>query len=161
MSDGGDGLSVAELAEYCRTQSRLLAGRSETLAAETDDLLDEIEEDIDEVRSRLASHSTATETAAPSSPTAGTDTADDLAALEQLETELEQKQSVAEAKRARMRAFQDLSEAYAELSSELVGTLDDGQDALERIVQFEQERDAPAYFDEQRTLLEIVADSEG
>lgn len=160
MSDDGSSLSVAELVEYCRTQAGLLAGRTETLATETDELLDEIDEDIAEMRERLQTQSNGPDASAASGPTTGANTADEVAQLEKLETELEEKQAVAEAKRARMLAFQELSEAYAELTEEIDTTVDDGGAALEQIVQFEQDHDAPAYFDDRQTLLEAVADSD-
>lgn len=160
MSRDGVTLSVAELAEYCGTQARLLAGRSETLGAETDELLEEIDADIAEIRERLPSHSSGPDTAASSPPTPN-NAVDDITELDAVEAELEQKQAVAEAKRKRMAAFQELSEAYAELAADLPERTDDGQEALRRVVQFEQDHDAPAYFDDQQTLLEIVAESDG
>jgi len=159
MSDDKATLSVAELAEYCGTQARLLAGRSETIAAETDELLDEIDEEIAEIRNRLATHTSGPDPVAPSPQTPTADDGD-VTALEELETELEEKQAVAEAKRTRMAAFQNLSEMYADLAAELDASADDSADALERVVRFEQDHDAPAYFDDQQTLLEIVAESE-
>lgn len=158
MSDE-DTLSVADLAEYCQTQARLLAGQAETIKTETDELLDEIDADIAAVRERLAAQSSGPEapTAAPS--TAGSDDPDELTALEELETELEEKQAVAEAKQARLAAFRQLSTAYAELAADLEESVVDQDDALERVVRFEQDRDAPAYFDERLTVLEAVAES--
>lgn len=160
MSDDGVTLSVDELVEYCGTQAGLLAGRIETIGAETNELLDEIDEDIGELRKRLTTHSNGPEASAASPPTPNSDSVDEVAQLEKLETELEEKQAVADAKRTRMAAFQDLSKAYAELAVDLDATADDGQEALERVVRFEQDQDAPAYFDDQRTLLEIVAESD-
>ena len=158
MSDDSASLSVEELADYCSTQARLLAGRTETLAAETDELLDEVDEEIAEMRERLTAQANGPDSPGASSPTAGAATADEVTQLEALETELEEKQAVAEAKRARMAAFQKLSVAYAELAEDL-DTADDGQDALEQVVRFERDRDAPAYFDDRQTLLEAVAES--
>lgn len=161
MSDDGVTLSVDELVEYCRTQARLLTGRTETLGAEADELLDEIDEDIAEMRSRLAAHANGTGSPTAATPSAGTDGADEVAALDALETELEEKQTVAEAKRARMELFQDLAEAYAELAEELDTSVEDGREALDRVVRFERDRDAPAYFEDRLTVLEAVAESEG
>lgn len=158
MSDDGVTLSVDELAEYCGTQAGLLAGRTETIGAETDKLLDEIDEDIAELQERLATHSNTPEASTASPPTPDTETVNDVTRLEELETELEEKQAVAEAKGARMQAFQDLSEAYAELAAALDSSANDGQDALERVVQFEQDHDAPAFFDDRQTLLETIAE---
>jgi hypothetical protein len=156
MSEDGVTLPVAELAEYCGTQARLLAGRSETLGAETDELLDEIDDDIAAIREQLTVYSNGPDTAAASPPTPTADDGDEVSELDALETELEEKQAIAEAKQKRMAAFQELSTGYAELSAELAESADDGQEALKRIVQFEQDHDAPAYFDDQQTLLEIV-----
>jgi hypothetical protein len=79
MSDDGE-LSVTELVEYCRTQAALLAGRVETIGAETDEV-----------------------------------------------TELDR--------------------------------TDDVDVAFRRIVEFEADNDALAYFDDRLTILESVADS--
>jgi hypothetical protein len=157
MSDDGDTLSVADLVAYCETQARLLAGRAATIGEETDELLSEIDEDIAEIRTRLAARSSG-----PESPDAGPapgGDADEVAQLEELERDLEEKQAVAEAEQARMQAFQDLSTAYADLAAELDESVDDGSAALTRVVEFEQERDAPAYFDDKLTVLEAAADS--
>jgi hypothetical protein len=159
MSDDEITLSVAELTEYCRTQAALLAGHTETIAAETDELLDEIDHDIAELRTRMADHTSGPETPTATPPTAGSDGGDEVTDLENRERELEEKQTLAEAKQARMAAFQDLSAAYTELAAELDETVEDGQDALARIVKFERDHDAPAYFDERTTVLEAVAES--
>jgi len=152
MSDD-DPLTVADLVEYCQTQAALLAGRTETLGAETESLLDEIDDDIADLRSRLAARSSGPETPdAPSGPSG------DVADLEALEDDLEEKRAVAEAKQARMAAFRDLSEDYADLTDD-VETAENWQAALDRIVAFERERDAPAYFDDRQTLLEAAAEA--
>lgn len=158
MSNDGGTLSGDELVEYCQTQARLLAGRAETVSEETTALLNEIDEDIAEMRRRLAAHSSGSGVST-GSPTAGSDDPDEMAALQRLEDELEEKQAVVEAKQARMGAFHDLSEAYAELAAEVDTDVDDGQDALERVVRFERDHDAPAYFDDRQTLLEAAAES--
>ena len=80
--------------------------------------------------------------------------------LDELESDLEEKQAVAEAKRARMEAFQTLSESYADLAADLE-PLDDPRAALDRVVDFEEDRDAPAYFEDRLTVLEAVAGSDG
>jgi hypothetical protein len=152
MSDD-DPLTVADLVEYCRTQAALLSGRTETLGAETEALLDEIDDDIADLRSRLAARSTGTD--APETPS-GPD--GEVADLESLEDDLEEKRAVAEAKQARMSAFRELSEGYADLAED-VETADDWRAALDRVVAFERERDAPAYFDDRQTLLEAAAEA--
>lgn len=161
MNDDGVTLSVAELAEYCGTQSRLLAGRFETIGAETDELLDEIDEDIAQIRERLPTQSNGPDQSAPSPTTPDNTEVDEITELDDLETELEEKQAVAEAKRKQMAAFQELSEAYAELAADLTERAENGQEALQQVVEFEQNHDAPAYFDDQQTLLEIVAEAGG
>lgn len=154
--------TVGELVEYCRIQAGLLSGRAETIGAEADDLLDEIDADIGEIRARLADR--AGESAA--GPTERTDTTDgagrgdaDVSDLEEREAELEEKQALVDAKRARMTAFQDLAAGYADLAESLRSEVDDWETALERVVDFESDRDAPAYFDERVTIYETVAAS--
>jgi hypothetical protein len=93
------------------------------------------------------------------SPTADPDDPDEMGALQRLEDELEEKQAVAEAKQARIGAFHDLSEAYAELAAEVDTDVKDGQDALERVVRFERDHHVPAYFDDRQTLFEAAAES--
>jgi predicted nucleic acid-binding Zn-ribbon protein len=160
MTDDHDASSVEELVEYCRTQAGLLSGYVETLGAETDELLDEIDEDIAEIRTRLADHSSGTEGPTASATTTGpNDPQKNLTELEELETELEEKQTVAEAKRARMDAFQDLAVAYIEVAEELESTIDEGRTALDRILDFERDHDAPAYFDDRQTILEAATES--
>jgi len=159
MVEDGVTLSVAELSEYCRTQAALLAGRVETISAETEELLSEIDDEIASLRSRTMAQANGpgSSPASPETPVSGD--ADDLTALEEAERDLEEKQAVAEAKQARMAAFRELSTAYVDLAEELDATAEDGQAALRRVVEFEQDHDAPAYFDEQLTVLEAVANS--
>lgn len=157
MTDDGGRLTVAELAEYCRTQAGLLSGRVQTIGEEADELLDEIDDDIAGMRSRLADQGAPT---AAEPPVAGTDEAD-VADLEQLEEELQTKQALVEAKQARMEAFQDLAGGYVELADELESDHDGWQAALDRVVTFERDADAPAYFDERQTLLEAAAGGAG
>jgi len=68
--------------------------------------------------------------------------------------ELEAKQAEAESKRARMESYRELSAAYLELAESLPAEAGDGSDGLERVVRFEVERDAPAYFEEVETIAE-------
>ena len=152
MNDDGDALSVDELVEYCRTQAGLLSGRAETIGAETADLLDEIDEDIAVIRTDLAEHAGATEGPTASAPAGPNDAEGDLA-------DLEEKQLIAEAKRARLAAFQDLAAAYIELAEEFESTVD-GSEALDRLLRFERDHDAPTYFDDRRTLLEAATESD-
>lgn len=162
MSDAGDTLSVEDLVDYCRTQSGLLAGRVETLAEETHDLLDEIDEDIAALRRRVAAHpgGTAEPTASPS--TTGPDGAgSEMADLEEVETDIQEKQTIAEANKARLAAFQDLAAAYTELAEELRSTVDDRAEALDSVVRFERDHDAPAYFEDRQTVVEAAAESDG
>ncbi len=81
----------------------------------------------------------------------------DVAAIEDLQAELEEKQLLVEAKQARMQAFQELAAGYTELAEELASTVDDGQEALTRIIEFEADADAPVYFDERETMVETAA----
>jgi hypothetical protein len=152
--DDGSAVSVEEFVEYCRTQAGLLSGSVETMSEEADDLLEEIDEGLDEAWTRLEDRSAGTErTETPTTGGAGDDV--DLAAVEGLEAELEEKQALVEAKRVRMNAFWELAVGYTELAEEL-RSADDGRDAMERVVRFEADRDAPAYFD-RRTVLEAAA----
>lgn len=160
MSDDEGPLSVDELVEYCRTQAGLLSGHVETIGEEADDLLDEIDEDIAEMRTRLAERERSAKQSTVSPSTPGSDgNSDEISSLEKLEAELGEKQAIAEAKRARMEAFQDLAAVYVELAEELESTVD-GQEALARVVRFERDHDAPAYFDDRQTVLEAVAESD-
>ena len=155
MADDGGPLTVAELAEYCRTQAGLLSGRVQTIGEEADDLLDEIDEDIAGMRTRLADRA-APSAAEPPATEAGED---EVADLEELEAELETKQKLVEAKQARMNAFQDLAGGYVELAEELEAGEDDVGAALERVVTFEGDNDAPAYFPDRQTILEASAEA--
>lgn len=166
MNDDGVTLSTEEFVEYCRIQAGLLSERIETIGAEIDELLAEIDDDISEIRTRVAEQANGAHgPAAP--PTSGPDGDEDteLEALEtevgELEAELERKEAIAEAKRARMAAFEDLAAAYLELAEDLQSTVDDGREALDRVVRFEREHDAPAYFDDRQTVLEAAAESAG
>lgn len=161
MSDDGTTLSVAELTEYCQTQARLLWGRVETLGAEADEILTEIDEDISEVRSRLGDHSIGIEKSTATPSMSGSDaTEDEITELEELESELEEKQAIVEAKQARRTAFEELATAYIELAEDLESDVADGQEALTRIVRFEHDNDAPAYFEDRLTILEAASDAD-
>lgn len=153
MSDDGGRFTVAELAEYCRTQAGLLSGRVQTIGEEADDLLDEIDDDIAGMRTRLADRGAPTAAEPPATEDA------DVADLERLEEELQTKQALVEAKQARMERFQDLAAGYVELAEALEADLADATAALERVVEFEGTADAPAYFEDRRTILEAVAES--
>lgn len=161
MTDAGEPeLSVDEFVEYCRTQAGLLSGRVETMSEEADELLDEIDQEMSEIRSRLEAlpdEVPATET--PSTADVPDASEVDVAAIEELQSELEEKQLLVEAKQARMQAFQDLAAGYTDLADELASEADDGRDALTRVVEFESDADAPVYFDERQTMLEAAAAS--
>ncbi|WP_247002525.1 hypothetical protein [Halosolutus gelatinilyticus] len=155
-ADSGPHLSVAEFVEYCRTQAALLSGRVETIDDEATALLDEIDDGMAEVRSRLEKQGAGG--AGPVSPsTAGSADRDaDLASIEELQRDLEEKQAIVDAKQARIQAFQELAVGYTDLAEELSTSIDDGREALTRVVEFEADRDAPAYFDDRQTVLEAA-----
>lgn len=156
--DTGPTLVVEEFVDYCHTQAGLLSGRVETMRDEADDLLSEIDEDMAELRTRLEDRATGVEgVGGPSTPAGPGDL--DLEALEELENEVEEKQFLVEAKQTRMQAFQDLAAAYTDLAEELEADVDDGEAALTRVVEFEADRDAPAYFEDRQTLVEAAVDS--
>jgi hypothetical protein len=151
-------LTVDEFVEYCRVQAGLLSGTVETLTDELDDLLDELDEETAEIRARLDEHSdTAAETVGPPSTTGPDGETVDVESLEDMEGRLEEKQALAEAKGARLAAFQELAADYADLAEELLSDADDGEDALERVVRFEVDRDAPDYFPDRQTVAEAAA----
>lgn len=149
-------LSVPEFVEYCRTRAGLLSGSVETMHAEADDLLNEVDEGVAEIRERLDERSNSENVPAADRNDAGTD----VDAIEELETDLEEKQALVEAKRARIDAFQELAAGYADLAEELRSDVEDGRTAMERVVEFEAERDAPAYFEERLTVLEAASRDE-
>lgn len=150
--------------EYCRTQAALLSGRVQQMGEEADELLDEIDAELADLRGELADASDGTATPPstddPDRPDARGE-ADEAAAdaAESAVSTVERKQSLVEAKQARMNAFNDLAAGYADLAERLAG-LDDAGEVLERVVEFEVERDAPAYFPDRETLCETVADDE-
>lgn len=148
-----DAPTVAEFVDYCELNAGLLAGRAATIGEEAEALLDEVDEELAATRERLADRGTATPETAASPATTTNGEADSVAALE---ADLSEKQALVEAKQARMQAFQALAAAYTDLAGELASVTDPSA-ALERIVAFEREHDAPTYFDERETLLETVA----
>lgn len=160
MNDDGPTLTVDEFVDYCRTQAGLLSGRVETMGAEFDDLLDEVDEGMAEMRARLEDQpDRVSETEAPSSADSP-DGEVDVAAMEELEADLEEKQALAEAKQARMRLHQELAADYADLAEALQSDADDGETAMRRVVRFEAEHDAPAYFPDRQTVYEAATGSD-
>lgn len=125
-----DPLTTDALGDYCETQAGLLAGHIERLGEEAEALLDDADAGIAAARE-------------------GTD--DPSGAL----ADIEETQALVEAKRARMAAFRDLAAGYTDLAASLSG---DVEGALDRVLAFERDHDAPAYFDERETLLETAAD---
>ncbi|RXK50391.1 hypothetical protein [Halorientalis pallida] len=154
MAEGDAELTVAAFVEYCETQARLLWGQVETMEGELDDLLSELDAEMADLRERLGEHADTVE----GTVTPGSGDGADLDAIEDVEADLEQRQTVAAAKQARMAAFQELAVGYTELATDL-DEADDGRAALKRVLEFEQERDAPAYFPDRQTVLEAAAES--
>ena len=150
MAEGDADLTTGEFVEYCETQARLLWGQIETMEDELDDLLDDLDAATDDLRAQLDDHA---DRLGPVTP--GSDEAD-LDAIEDLESDLERRQAVVAAKQARMSAFQDLAVGYTELAADLQSAAD-GRAALKRVLTFEQEHDAPAYFPDRQTVLEAAA----
>jgi hypothetical protein len=157
--DTGPEPSVAEFVEYCRTQAGLLSGRVETMTDEANALLDEIDEELAELRSELEERSGDTATAARPPSATGPEEDADIDAIEATGEDLEEKQLIVDAKQARIQAFQELSAGYTELAEELHAEADDGQAALTRVLEFEADADAPAYFEERQTMLEAALES--
>lgn len=158
--DDPETLSVAEFVEYCQIQAGLLSGKIETVSTELDDLLGEIDEEMAEIRAELETHSdNAAETVGPPSTTGPDESGVDVEAIEELEETLESKQALAEAKQARITAFQELAAEYTDLAADLQSSVDDGQAALTRVIEFEVEHDAPAYFPDRQTVAEAAAAS--
>lgn len=158
-AENGSIPSVGEFVEYCRTQSGLLRGSIETMRAEANELLDEIDGRTAEVRTRLEGEDPEG-AATPQSVDGPNDDSIDIAAIEEMEEGIERQQTVLEAKRARMEAFGDLADGYDELADELRSDVTDGRRAMERVVGFEADRDAPAYFEGGRTVLKAVSSDE-
>ena len=158
MTHTSDGFTVGELVAYCQTQARLLHGQVETLDEEAAALLSEIDDELADVRSQLDGQSGVDSAHSPPGPDAGS--GDGLADLEAREAALTEKQAVVEAKQARRNAFEELAVAYLDLADRLQADTSAPSPALQRIVEFERERDAPAYFDERVTLLEAASRDE-
>lgn len=156
MAEGDAELTTDEFVEYCETQARLLWGEVETMEDELDDLLSDLDAEMADLRERLGEHTETVE--GPVTPGSGEGA--DLDAIEEIEADLEQRQTVAAAKQARMSAFQDLAVGYTELGADLADA-EDGRAALKRVLEFEQEHDAPAYFPDRQTVLEAAASEDG
>ncbi len=160
-ADSGPSLTVAEFVEYCRTQAGLLSGKVERMGEEARTLLDEIDEEMAEIRSQLdGGAADVGTTTRPSSTARPNEREIDLDSIEELERDLSEKQLLVDAKQARMQAFQELAVGYTELAAELHDEIEDGQEALSRVVEFEADHDAPAYFDERQTLCEAAIDAD-
>ena len=157
MTDSGDGFSVDELVGYCQTQARLLRGQIETIDEETAALLSELDDELADVRARLDGQGQVDTAQSPPGPDGGS--GDELADLEAREAALTEKQAVVEAKQARRAAFEELAVAYLDLAERCQTDEADASSALQRIVEFEADRDAPAYFDERVTLVEAVSEN--
>ncbi|WP_122090158.1 hypothetical protein [Halalkalicoccus subterraneus] len=149
-------LTTEAFVEYCRLQARLLSGTVETIETEANELLDELDEETAEIRRRLDDADTLAGPDSPRSTESPSDPSADVDSLAELEGDVEEKQTLVEAKRVRMEAFRTLADAYLELAGELEGGAEDGREALERVVRFEADRDAPAYFEERETVLETA-----
>ncbi|MFC4542905.1 hypothetical protein ACFO5R_13335 [Halosolutus amylolyticus] len=160
-TDRGTSLTVAEFVEYCRTQAGLLSGHVERMGDEARELLDEIDAEMAEIRSRLEGGGVDVGgTQGPSTATRPNERDVDLESIEELERDLSEKQTLVDAKQARMQAFQDLAAGYTDLAERLQDDVEDGQEALTRVVEFEADHDAPAYFDERQTLCEAAIEAE-
>jgi hypothetical protein len=159
MDDDEVSLSTDEFADYCETQAGLLSGHVETMASEADELLEEVDEGIAAVRSRLeGTGSKADDGNNPESDDGNPAEADeaDITAVTELEENIEETRAVIEAKRVRMVAFRELADAYLTLAEELRSDVDDGREAMERVVRFEADHDAPTYFDDRMTVYEAA-----
>ncbi|MFC7068545.1 hypothetical protein [Halobaculum lipolyticum] len=162
MHDADDERAVGEVVEYCRTQAGLLAGRVETMAAEAESLIDEIDEGVADLRTALDDRDRTDDGdgAAGSDDTGSEDGDDDVGDLSAAESELQRKHATVEATETRMRLFQDLASDYLDLADDLLADYESGEadadDAVHRVVAFEAERDAPAYFEERETLVETA-----
>lgn len=163
MDDDEVSLSIDEFAEYCETQAGLLSGHVETMASEADELLEEVDDGIAAVRSRLEENNSGTDDADDPEVEGGTASEAveaDAAAVTELEDDIAETRAVIEAKRARMVAFRKLADQYSDLTEELHTDVDDGREAMERVVQFEAEHDAPTYFNDRKTVYEAATSDE-
>jgi len=159
MGDTGGAVTVPELVDYCQTQARLLHGKVETLEEEASSLLSEIDEELTDVRAQLDDQSGIASSQSPQKPEIGTD--EDLVNLEALEADLTEKQAVVKAKQTRRDAFEELAVGYLELADQLQGETPELSMALKRLMQFERNQDAPAYFDDRVTILEAATNADG
>ncbi|ADJ15705.1 hypothetical protein [Halalkalicoccus jeotgali] len=152
--ENGSAPTTEEFVEYCRTQAGLLRGSVETMVTEADELLAEIDAKTEEIRARLDERS-----AGPATPqsTEGPDDDVDLEGIEAMESDVERQQLLVRTKQARMEAFRELADDYDALAGDLRSNVDDGREAMERVVEFEADRDAPAYFEDRLTVLEAAA----
>lgn len=156
MVEPGEELSLEEVVAYCHTQARLLHGRAETLDEETAAILSAIDEGLSAARSQLAEHGD--EAPSPSGP----DVADDeLDELEAIETDLGEKQAEARAKQSRREAVTALAADYLDIAATLEDESPTASAALERVLQFELDHDAPSYFEDRVTLVEAASDTAG
>lgn len=170
--------TVGELVEYCRLQAGVLTGRVETMTEEATDRIDEIDEEIATLRADLeAADRDDADTVGGDEDGieagsgdedgieigSGGDDEGTASSVAEAESDLRRKQAMVEATESRIRLFQELSTAYLELAEELIESLESGEadsdDAVSRVVSFEVERDAPAYFEERETLAEVAAAS--
>lgn len=144
--------TVDAVVDYCRTQARLLSGQAETLTAEIDGLLDEIDAEATAVRERLdGQREHADSPAQPSHPGSGTVGEDTVA-------ELEAKQERVAEKQATLDEIGDISAEYADLAATIQAETSDTTGAIERVLAFEAEVDAPTFFEDRETLLETATD---
>jgi hypothetical protein len=160
--DDGDAstLAVDDCIEYCQIQVRLLSGTVETMSAEIDELLTELDKEVVELRTHLEGQQDMIEgTTAPSSTTVPAANEIDVGALENRESDLEEKHAFLKAKQARMQAFLEVATGYTDLIEELRSDVDDSQEALHRVIQFEATHDVPAYFPDRQTMYEAAAAS--
>jgi len=83
-----------------------------------------------------------------------------LADLEALEADLAEKQAVVKAKQTRRDAFEELAVGYLELADQLQAETPALSVALKRLMQFEHDQDALAYFDDRVTMLEAATEGD-
>lgn len=152
MGEGDADLTATAFVEYCETQARLLWGQVETMEDDVESHLSELDAEMADLRERLNGHTDTVE----GTVTPGTAGGTDLEAIEDLEADLEQRQTIVAAEQARMTAFRDLAVGYTDLATDLEDGAD-GRQALKRVLEFEQEHDAPAYFPDRQTVLEAAA----
>jgi capsule polysaccharide export protein KpsE/RkpR len=158
MGDTGGAVTVGELVDYCQTQARLLHGKADTLEDEAASLLSDIDDELSAVRAQLDEHESATTESSPSPASPDTATAgDDLDDLEAVEDDLAEQQAVVKAKQARQSAFEALATDYLDLADTLAAETSTVSAALERVLEFERDREAYTYFDDRETLLETAA----